>query len=1111
MLVELPVARMAGSRSGGGAKMRLTSLLVAAFAVTLLAGSCDKPYFQSLTKIDENSPQQQASIIVTGAQIYSRERLVNERRTEDAHYEAYLAKAVPPSKIEYVSSVWRNLLLISSLAAEVNLTFDPGGGAAFRRSESVAKARTAVDVQALQNQIQQLRNDATKIKVSADTPGSTTKDTEQSKKRLEQLSNAANTLIGKIDNMRDLLNKLTLESQGPNAGDAKSTPQEMFRDISALRATIRAAQRANALDDRHDYKGGALYRLQFRATILPGKRKNEHAVAQFTVRPPTLSFFDYRKLYLAWLGHITRRMNANRSSQGQSLGPNALYEGLAASTNTFVIADFYFAPTDSIKMDRWCASPQVSRRQKQKKCDHLSLAVPPRLATVIEKAVRFQGVVPEFKRERIKLLRTGLYKVNQSGKLKRCVIESTDPKAAQIKETFESAKEFVQGSAAIAASLAGLSGLRNVPPRSIRRLNWVLSEILRPAAFAFAALSDHHRKMKTWNCEFEYPSPRTGKIRKVKTPEHYKMYLADRGQRYAPGFAGLLRTSAPFCASENITESARRKSGLPPCVKRFETDGQGTIRRELPRVFAYSTAPLELAQRVSTLTSVSQALELAFGITALLPAQGVRAGGNVKYARLAAGKVGALERNPLVVGFAGRHLDPKNRDVKFGWIFGPKVVVDPENHKIKLEQVVISYPVSADIVVPGWWPRIHLDLETVWVGNWHQGESQVINPSKQRSFTVPLPLNRADLDGVTAIIADRAFGQSGIRNPQITDVIPNEVSACLTNQTFFVYGANLWRNAQVTLGGIAPTETVSILPDMGGVKVTFPIKGPNTPFPEGKELTLVVSAQHGRASWSIKWTKCTPTKPKVKTVVLKPKAQPKIQTVSPAKIHACAEKFNLVVSGTNLTSETTIGKFSKTDGKPQKIGIYLGSLKAESVNVVQNVVIAKAKAKPKTPAVRQQTILATFKGPLRFGSDRTKIELIVASNLGTNMKAVTLVKRAGGTGCPPAQMAGAPTAVKILRVLTGDRSGTVNVCAATAALKIVGTGLAKVDKVDINVKPKSHLIRSKAVAYSSSEGALNLDLKLDAEVGKEVKELEVILLVGGKAVASMLVKAFCGS
>jgi|GEM_PF-2763864 len=327
--------------------------------------------------------------------------------------------------------------------------------------------------------------------------------------------------------------------------------------------------------------------------------------------------------------------------------------------------------------------------------------------------------------------------------------------------------------------------------------------------------------------------------------------------------------------------------------------------------FAYAATPQELAQRVSTVASAINSLELGLNVAAQL--QGANLGADLSYLRSARGQVDALERLPIVVGFSDRSasgqtvrlnnqgrkkitgveeevafarrlrhqeknkaqgtssayfeadrpeevcfpysafLRPEARIIatkgkqdkaftlddsdivecgwtpqkaQFGWIFGPQAALDPQKKAINLEQAMRSYPVVADVSVPGWWPHATFLYETAWIGNWHNGKLLATDDAafvSRRFFHRPLPRNRADLDGLTEALAYRSLGGS-LATTRIARVEPTDLLYCGDEITLLAYGANVWRGTEAFLNG-SKNSGLRVLPDMNGLAITFRTAG----------------------------------------------------------------------------------------------------------------------------------------------------------------------------------------------------------------------------------------------------------------------------------------------
>lgn len=292
--------------------------------------------------------------------------------------------------------------------------------------------------------------------------------------------------------------------------------------------------------------------------------------------------------------------------------------------------------------------------------------------------------------------------------------------------------------------------------------------------------------------------------------------------------------------------------------------------------YAYAAMPVERAQRLSTVASAANAMQLAMALSAVLPTQGLSLNGAAAYQELAVGTIDARERVPLVIGFADRALTaPSNpkpaQQARFGWLFGPPLHLDTENDQLVRRHTVANHRVLADISAPAWWPSATLQVRSAWIGNWRDtNTATILNPDRYMTvapelehapcgkklsnqfcqpITVQLPQNSADLHALTEQLA-RRYTQQPLRAPQIDRIEPNTISACADQVEFFVYGVDLWQNPEANLRGVKESD-FCVLPDMAGIAVTFDIAMlPPSPHPRQDDKLWIVT-QHGRVGGNI--------------------------------------------------------------------------------------------------------------------------------------------------------------------------------------------------------------------------------------------------------------------
>ncbi|NKB33139.1 MAG: hypothetical protein GKR91_08580 [Pseudomonadales bacterium] len=292
-------------------------------------------------------------------------------------------------------------------------------------------------------------------------------------------------------------------------------------------------------------------------------------------------------------------------------------------------------------------------------------------------------------------------------------------------------------------------------------------------------------------------------------------------------------------------------------------------RRTSGESYAYTVRPLELAQRLSTSARNANSLELALSAAASMQGSGIGADLGVGYLRAAVGNIEALERTPIVVGFADRKsfiefdlqpgeskvIPPESDDQlpQVGWVFAPPTRTDAERGRLDYVHIPTAFDVSADLSVPGWWPYTNATLETAWVGNWNS-VGQPIRIDEQgegyhsETFRVRLPTNKSDLDSLTNVLSTQTIGQT-VQQASITEYSPRMISACSSSVEFIIRGANVWRSTEVFLGG-QRAEDIRVLPDMEGVIATFNVGDffeiPNTNRIYGEQyIELSVQTRNG--------------------------------------------------------------------------------------------------------------------------------------------------------------------------------------------------------------------------------------------------------------------------
>jgi len=120
----------------------LDVLAVFALSAALLGSSCNRPYNLTISTIDEIGPQSQAVIQISDAQVYARETLVNDRRTEID----YLTKLLSESATQqFHPQLRRDIRSVTSIAGQLSVAFDPAKGVTFDRAKQLGDIQQEIN------------------------------------------------------------------------------------------------------------------------------------------------------------------------------------------------------------------------------------------------------------------------------------------------------------------------------------------------------------------------------------------------------------------------------------------------------------------------------------------------------------------------------------------------------------------------------------------------------------------------------------------------------------------------------------------------------------------------------------------------------------------------------------------------------------------------------------------------------------------------------------------------------------------------------------------------------------------------------------------------------
>jgi hypothetical protein len=302
----------------------------------LILSSCFKtPYSLKVHKINEDNPQQMAVITLSDPQIYQRETLINDRLSEAKlinkllieSEQIGLEKDTKDFRDEFTDQIVRDIETYQAFSLGLDANFNSNDKRSAIHDQELVELTHQIAITEKRLELEELIANRTgsELAKSGD-DGESDSDGDGNGDSNGNEGEDGNAGSGGVDNPTTnyqkifdknsaLLTTMRGNELTPISKKIKATPQDRFRDLQAYRAELRQELAALNLDDLHDHDSNAIYRMQFRATVMPGEHKDKYGITRLTVHPPKLKDEDMKEIYYAWLNHITYRMNTwNKSN-----------------------------------------------------------------------------------------------------------------------------------------------------------------------------------------------------------------------------------------------------------------------------------------------------------------------------------------------------------------------------------------------------------------------------------------------------------------------------------------------------------------------------------------------------------------------------------------------------------------------------------------------------------------------------------------------------------------------------------------------------------------------------------------------------------------------------
>lgn len=809
-----------GFRFGSVANVR-TSTAVAALLVLSACGTklANEIFSQSVDDVVVSDKWEKANINIGDAQVFTRATLLNDRRRE----RQFIGELIADSRNQnFEPQLQRDLRTLSITTGQLGVSFDPAARANFRRNEEISELQHEINKRRLNAEIARL---ARLEDQAADVQQQNPISLENS--GLQTPSGSPSADVTAL--VTDLKSKLTdiLKDIGDADGrvastDAAGSPEDAFRDLQAYRGLLRAYEASSALDDTHDLNGNTFYRLQFRVTVNPDKDKlDRFGVVEVTPSAPSLKGTEIAELYWGWLSHVTRQLNRPRAAGGLSA-----FNLLPPPKRPFAVVSLNLA--------------SVGREMR--------FAVPPKLKAMFEDAIKGLGDASPLPDAAGQLAAaSSSFSAADVQGANTCPFPTiTGLDTADVTQNDQLTSAYLKSYPAFTLLLNSLSGLSHsgefaVPVVTINALSAAHREMYRAAEIYAEARVARISSSRT----LEKPKERARKCAALlgyDVVPSVEEFIPKLFSNAVKAKTTIEITNAGDSVETNTGDSVKTNTG--GSVKTNTDDSVEKV--ELTPIRVLDVAPAERAQRISTLSSAAASMQTALAIAAALPSAGVGINAGFSKLKSETGKIEALERVPLVVGYL--QADTKVDQQRFGWVLGPPLSPDVRENVLKHRQVIKSHEVQVDLSVPAWWPKIDLIAKTAWSGPLGEKLDEVIQGHK---IAVALPRSESDMEALTQFLVTQPDGGLSLASmgPQIYDVSPSVIDKGAGQVSLIVQGSGLWRGEEVFIYGIRQSN-VTVLPDMSGLAITLNPATLPKPNPDTNVIPLAVFTRAGKAVFS---------------------------------------------------------------------------------------------------------------------------------------------------------------------------------------------------------------------------------------------------------------------
>lgn len=636
------------------------------------------------------------------------------------------------------------------------------------------------------------------------------------------------------------------------------TPSERFRDVLAYREEIRTEMMETLLDDRHDIKGNTLYRLKFDTTVLPEENTEKLVVIQVMLSKAGLcdetslsrsnvTCMSIDTIHKEWIRQTEDKLNKVMDGtinyiKGMNL-PTADFAGFVRylQGNSSTLFDRPMTIDNGVLENTRIPIP-ISNASKWDRLVQLDYQC------LDDEFRKTEGLSEEQKRQCYRpaysFFSPGADQRNLQRYLKlRILLYSYY--AAYLATTRPFA-EFRQA--------------HNEYARLIRtRFNHgpVGSDILALIKKAEHAENSLLRYAVANYYIDKYTHPNWEKSKKCDA--FYDSKLTQFEDKSLSCLAHITKTTCndiDHCSIRVMAEmpSERVKaicdmgegSGDECRYKRIRDRFEELLRYQ-EAYYSYAITPKESTQRVLSIVSERRQKQLALSLIASasddLDAGAIES--LTKAISESASQIEQIQRKPLILSFGrGQPVftdkpDDSPGSIDFGWFIGPKYMVSNSSKgAVGFVHAPVQYSLSAVISVPNWWTALNLKVKSCWIEQDEISQLKLERGSGDAGHTFVEDICHAysiesshsnDIDYVVRLPGSpeelpRKLGYEIERVPSVRDLRAGEPLADFfigqEDASLIITGDELWRSTVVTMGN-QKADNIEVLPNMKGIIARF--------------------------------------------------------------------------------------------------------------------------------------------------------------------------------------------------------------------------------------------------------------------------------------------------